>query len=444
MKRLKVCLCLVPFFVAVAAGPLAYGNIDLVTLPERESVQLTIYNSADLTLARDRRPLTLSEGENRLQFAWSGTLIDPTSLDMMPRADADRIHVLDITYPPRVRNVGVWNIHSDISGEVPMEITFFTSGLTWDAYYIATLSEDESTMTLDGYVKVTNNSGEDYENAQVRLVVGEIHLLDKIADLARRPDPYATEPEVIRRRMEFMDRARALPMMAEDREMAAPKEIIKEGLSEYFLYTIDGKETIRDGWSKRLKSFDAEDVGVVNLYKFEQERFGDDTVRFLRFSNDEEHNLGETPLPDGTINVFRRAEDGDRLHYLGADDTRYIPVDQEVELNLGPARNVGVEPVLMDFAKENFMFDNDGRIEGFDEVRTYEIEVRNLSERPAIVEIRRNVDTNHWRIEDAAGPSRPETIDQNTFEYELELDPHSTATLTYTIRLYRGERADQR
>jgi len=446
MKRLKVCLCLVPFFVAVAAGPRAYGKIDLVTLPERESVQLTIYNSADLTLARDRRPLTLSEGENRLQFAWSGTLIDPTSLDMMPRADADRIHVLDITYPPRVRNVGVWNIHSDISGEVPMEITFFTSGLTWDAYYIATLSEDESTMTLDGYVKVTNNSGEDYENAQVRLVVGEIHLLDKIADLARRPDPYSTEPEVIRRRTEFMTRARALPemMVADGVSRTAPKEIIKEGLSEYFLYTIEGRETIPDGWSKRLKSFDADEVTAENLYKFEEERFGAETVRFVRFKNDEEHNLGETPLPDGKINVFRRSEDGDGLHYLGADDTRYIPVDQEVELNLGPARKVSVEPVLMDFAKENFMFDSRGRISGFDEVRTYEIEVRNLSERPATFEIRRNVDTRHWKIDESGGPAEPETFDENTFEYEFELDPHTTETLTYTIRLFRGERSEQR
>ncbi len=62
MRNLKICLCLLPFIIGVAVGPGVYGKIDLVTLPERESVQLTIYNSADLTLARDRRPLTLTEG----------------------------------------------------------------------------------------------------------------------------------------------------------------------------------------------------------------------------------------------------------------------------------------------------------------------------------------------------------------------------------------------
>ncbi len=446
MRKLNAGMFFLTCFTVLFVCSTAFSKVDLVTLPERDSVQLTIYNSADLTLARDRRPLMLTEGANRLQFAWSGTLIDPTSLEMMSRAHADQIYVQEITYPPRVKNVGIWNIHSDITGEVPMEITFFTSGLNWDAYYIATLSEDESAMSLDGYVKVTNNSGEDYENARVRLVVGEINLLDKIADLAQRPDPYSTEPEV-RRKAELLGRARR-ELFAADSQMHvaahAPKEIVKEGLSEYFLYTIEGKETIPDGWSKRLKSFDADQVSVVNLYKFEKERYDNETIRFVSFKNDEEHNLGETPLPDGTINVFRRSQNGDGLHYLGADQTRYIPVDQEVELNLGPSREVSVEPVLMDFAKENFMYDTERRIEGFDEVRTYEIEVRNLSERPAKIEIRRNLDTGYWQIEETVGPARPETIDERSFQYELQLAPRSTETLVYTIRLYRGERQGQK
>ena len=42
---------------------------------------------------------------------------------------------------------------------------------------------------MTGYVRVTNNSGEVYDNAQTRLVVGKINLVEKIADLARRPPP---------------------------------------------------------------------------------------------------------------------------------------------------------------------------------------------------------------------------------------------------------------
>ncbi len=50
-------------------------------------------------------------------------------------------------------------------------------------------NEDETKINLTGYVRVTNGSGEQYDNAETRLVVGNINLVEKIADLARRPPP---------------------------------------------------------------------------------------------------------------------------------------------------------------------------------------------------------------------------------------------------------------
>ena len=153
---------------------------------------------------------------------------------------------------------------------------------------MGTLTEDEKTMQLQGYVRVTNNSGEDYENAQTRLIVGKVHILDEIAELAKREYPYGRPSEVmpvdrlvsndrgIRRRSGGIA-AKELAVMAEKLER---KEIKKEGLSEYFLYTIEGTETIPTGWSKRLISFDVDAVPVVNLYKYEEERYGNCVVRF--------------------------------------------------------------------------------------------------------------------------------------------------------------------
>jgi len=290
----------------------AYCKVDLVTLPSRETVQLTIYNSADMTLVRESRALTLKNGENKLQFSWANTLIDPTSLEMLPKASADKIDIADLTYPPRVKNLGLWNIESGVSGKVPVEITYLTSGLSWRAFYMGTLTEDEKTMRLQGYVRVTNNSGEDYENAQTRLIVGKVHILDQIAELARRQYPYGKpgEPkrvdilESMRDAKEEMKKVTYLYARASRPAIAAPKEIKKEGLSEYFLYTIEGTETIPTGWSKRLISFDVDEVPVINLYKYEQERYGNSVVRFLSFKNDEEHKLGETPIPGGLLKVL--------------------------------------------------------------------------------------------------------------------------------------------
>ena len=274
MKRTLILL------IIVTMAGVSWAKVDLVTLPKRKTVQLTIYNSADMTLVRESRDLTLKNGKNKLQFSWANTLIDPTSLEMLPKANADKIDIADLTFPPRVRNLGLWNIKSSVSGKVPVEITYLTSGLSWRAFYMGTLTENEKTMRLQGYVRVTNNSGEDYENAQTRLIVGKVHILDQIAELARRQYPYGRPgvpvPVPRPKSLRLPSRGMAAGMVVkESAELAMkPKEIKKEGLSEYFLYTIEGTETIPTGWSKRLISFDVDEVPVVNLYKYEQERYG--------------------------------------------------------------------------------------------------------------------------------------------------------------------------
>ncbi|MHC4353816.1 MAG: hypothetical protein ACYS0H_13985, partial [Planctomycetota bacterium] len=83
MKRMAPVLVI----IAAAAG-VASAKVDLVTLPSRDTVQLTIYNSADMTLVRESRALTLKDGKNALQFSWENTLIDPTSLEMLPKENA--------------------------------------------------------------------------------------------------------------------------------------------------------------------------------------------------------------------------------------------------------------------------------------------------------------------------------------------------------------------
>jgi hypothetical protein len=436
--------------IIVAITSTVNAKVDLVTLPQRDTVQLTIYNSADMTLARESRALTLKEGENELQFSWENTLIDPTSLEMLPKAYAGQIDIANLTFPPRVRNLGLWNINSEISGKVPVEITYLTSGLSWRAFYMGTLTENEEAMRLQGYVRVTNNSGEDYENAQTRLIVGQVHMLDQIAALARRQYPYNRPggPIVQNERDYFgieskieMEKSLDLGVLSIEapQTMSRRRVIIKEGLSEYFLYTIEGTETIENGWSKRMISFDVEDVPVVNLYKFEEERYGNSVIRFLSFTNDEEHELGETPIPGGRLKVYRNVGQEGHLSYTGQSEFKYIPVNEEVELNLGPVANVVVEPKLMDFKTENYRFDSDGDITGWDEVRTYEIEIRNTRDIAIKVEIKRNFPTQFWQI---TGNDEYEEFNVDTIKFTLEMQPVSKEILTYTLRTYHGTRED--
>ncbi len=426
--------------------------IELVTLPRRESVQLTIYNSADLTLVRERRNLTLKAGWNWLQFMWANTLIDPTSLSLEPLERRGEIEVQQLVFPARLRELGRWLIRSQISGQVPFEITYFTSGLSWHAYYMGTLSRDERTMKLEGYVRVGNNSGEDYENAQTRLIVGQVHLLDQIRDLAQRQYPYGSPVAADRlggaagfggmRRDDkdiswFM--ANGQVAVRDLEESLERKEIKKESLSEYFLYTIEGTETIPNEWGKRLLSFEAEDIKVESLYKYDEERWGDQTIRFVKFANDKDHNLGQTPIPDGDVKIYGLADEESHLSYVGGTGVKYIPINEEVELNLGPARLVQVEPKLMDYKTESYAFDNNGNVAGWEEIRTWKVELTNTRPLPVEVEVTRGFDTPYWTLQTQAPY---EKYDATHARFKLQLEPASKRSFDYTARTYHGTREE--
>src|SRR5688500_18513404 len=87
MKR----LCLAMVLVAVTTWPARAENVDLSTVPSRDSVQLTIYNSEDITLVRETRKVTFKKGLNPLQFSWANTLIDPSSVELKFLTQADKL-----------------------------------------------------------------------------------------------------------------------------------------------------------------------------------------------------------------------------------------------------------------------------------------------------------------------------------------------------------------
>ena len=142
------------------AGLAHASNVDLVTLPNRDSVQLTIYNSEDLTLVKETRSVTLKRGVNQLQFSWANTLIDPSSVEFRALKHADKIELADTVFPGQKRQHLTWNIVSEVEGEIPVEVSYFTSGLTWTMDYVALTNPDESNMDFTGHVRVFNQSGE--------------------------------------------------------------------------------------------------------------------------------------------------------------------------------------------------------------------------------------------------------------------------------------------
>jgi hypothetical protein len=418
----------------------AIARVNVVTLPGRDSVMLTIYNSVDLTLVKETRVLTLRKGLNRLEFSWANTLIDPTSVEFRALTHADEVDVLDVSFPPRVANTLEWRIKSEFAGEAQVEIRYFTSGISWSADYVLEAQRSEKLAGLGGYVRVDNNSGEDYEDAQVRLVVGVIRLVEQIAQLARKPRS-APMTELLKENegrdqlyLAFTDSETRFGSMG---GRADAKKMVKEGLSEYYLYTVEGRDTIANGWRKRLGSFRASEVPITSYYKFEKERWGDQVIRYYRLKNDKTSKLGDEPLPDGLVNAFRFVSGDDLYAFVGRTSVKYIPVDEAVELELGNDLEVLAKPALVNWAKTDLRFDGHGDVSGWTIKETWEVEVQNSKEIEVTLDIRRNF-SGDWTINTQA---QYETVDAGKVKFIVPLKPREKQKFTYEITTRYGTNA---
>ena len=143
---------------------------------------------------------------------------------------AEKLDVLDTTFPQDKPQMLYWNVQSDFDVAKRRWKSLSTSpaALPCAADYLC-IGEHEmkAHVGLQGFVRVTNNSGEEYEDAQVRLVVGTINLVEKIAQLAHisRQDFGQALDFGVRKQLQALvtrERVRAKCFAHEPRWAAAP------------------------------------------------------------------------------------------------------------------------------------------------------------------------------------------------------------------------------
>ena len=301
-------------------------------------------------------------------------------------------------------------------------------------------------------------------------MVGKINLVQKIAELARiSPEEAANRMKDRSSREEPTDRLRTqvlrkamnapagaiYPSVADLVVPQKPKEVAKEGLSEYFIYTIEGTETIRNGWSKRMRSLESPKVPLKIQYHYRPAEYGDRLVRILLMTNDKDSKLGATPLPDGMVRVFRQNAEG--LSFLVSQPIKYIPIGDKIELNLGSDPEVLFELVKLRTWRDVIWMQLRGmnayrrvdepgaRIEvnssvaGWDEHTLFAQRVRNYTAKPIDLEIRRSFPGHiAFRSELAA-----KNHDYQTVQYTATVKPAEKTDLLYEVVQHQGRNAKQ-
>jgi hypothetical protein len=457
------------------AAPAFAQQIDVSTLPPREAVQLTIYNSEDLTLVRDVRHVTMEKGRNELQFSWANTLIDPTSVHFRSRTPG--LEVVDTRFPHDRPQVLYWLVDSSFSGEALVEISYFTSGITWSADYVGVTDADERSMRFDGYVTISNESGETYRNAQIRMVVGEINLVESIESLASSGIEGESAGEDTNGGMSRLESLRDA-LDAKDKaklekgtggfgfggggggifgDPGDAPEITKEGLSEYFIFTVAGTHDVRNEWEGRLRLFEGTDVPLATVYRFRPEEYGEDELlKVFLVKNDETNKLGTTPLPNGDVRLYRDRGEGS-LGVVAFVDTKYVPIGQEFEFVLGTDPEVRWTHVDVATTRGDFWFQRDDaedrlysptkgdRIAAEDSVagwttRASVLErVRNFRDRAIDVEFRVPFEGD-VTFESSLAPT---LYDFRTVDFKAAIPASATKDLAYVVETREGTNATE-
>ena len=271
---------------ALAAAVLAQSaeaRIKLATLPVRSRVEIQLDNP-NATLVEEERVVTLLGGTNQIDFSWSNTQIDKYTILFRPLEVGDAVRVIHVAYPPG-ENALVWEVFAEKAGPVRVRISYLIGNLSRTFSYRATAEFDESNLTLRNYMRVWNFSGEEFGASGVWAGIG----------------PY------FRKEMGLQ----------ESKEMLLEK-FLKVPIKKQFIFNWRTGQSVPD------------------------EPFQKYVTMHYCLKNDEANQLGKFPLPYGKVRIFQKDGRGGEA-FTGEDWGKFTPIDDEMKLYLGLARDLRVE-----------------------------------------------------------------------------------------------------
>ena len=311
-----------------------------------------------------------------------------------------------------------WLVSNTQPGDHKAEISYLAGGLSWNANYVALLNKDDNRLDLTGWVTLTNSSGTSFSDAGLKLVAGDVNLVQE----------------------EFSRMGRGV-MMAEAK--AADQQFKQTDLFEYKLYTLQRRTNLNNNETKQIELVSGTSIGAKKVFIYDgladqwrmwynnfnyrnQETFGQQSNSkvgvFVTFKNDEQSGLG-IPLPKGKVRVYKRDEDG-KEQFIGEDQIDHTPKDEELRLYLGNAFDIVGER-----AQTNFRSLPGGRM--IEE--TVQIKLRNHKESAAEVQVYEHPwRWSQWEI--VKQNSEWVKVDQSTLRFPVKLAKGEERTVTYTIR----------
>ena len=289
-----------------------------------------------------------------------------------------------------------WVVDSQVEGNNNLEFTYQTSGISWNSDYVVVLSDDDSSLDINGWVTINNFSGATYDNANLKLVAGDVNVV-----------------------REQSRKLYAKNMVMVSAEGAAVDESFEErSLFEYHMYDLSRKTTIKNNEKKQIQLITAQKVPAKKKYVYNSYNSTDKVYAFLTFKNDKKSNLG-LPLPKGKVRVYKN--DGNSLEFVGEDKIDHTPENKDIDLKLGKVFDISVVRTQTDYRK----YSSAGHQE------TNIIQLSNSKKEDIEIEVEENLGVG-WRILEMS--DKYEKKNSQTIIFKIKVPANETYQLTYTVK----------
>ena len=308
--------------------------------------------------------------------------------------------------PSNLRAEPTLVVSADSTQEVsePVQLDYLTTGMSWNADYVARLDADEKQMNLNGFVTLTNNSGTDYNNAQLQLVAGEVNTVREERVL------YDAAPR----------RAKAMMASVNGNIMEA------ESLSDFYIYTVPHKTTLLSNQTKQVALLSGSGVGVQKNYELDNlfPVYSDEIRKmkpqiYLTFKNSEENKLG-VPLPKGIVRLYKQDAKG-RTQFVGEDRISHTADNETVRLKMGEAFNLTADMKRTSYNKVSDRTTTAG----------FEITLKNGGDTVAAVDIKQGFPNGYKLMEQSL---ESEKLTSNQVKWQIQVPAKGEAKLTYKVR----------
>jgi len=353
---------------------------------------------------------------------YTGTLLSGNGDVILQLQDGIKIikesQILEYTFPKLPTGLITrpslnWLVTTTAPGPQDLRLTYLTGGLSWRASYVLLLAPRGDQVDLNGWITLQNDSGTSYQDARLKLVAGDVNLVQQLAPVPARA---------------------AMEYAAEEKEGVASRSFF-----EYHLYEIQRPVTVRESEIKQVEFIAAPSVATEKVFVYEATpRYYSDGLYIdagdytnpdtkvqvrLQFSNTITNGLG-MPLPMGIVRVYQQDSDGS-AEFVGEDAIEHTPKDEALSLYLGNAFDLVAERKQVEYRQ----------LSERSAEESWEMTLRNHKTEAVVVQVIEDL----FRAEDAEvreSSLEYTELGNNRIRFDVPIKPDEEVKLTYTV-LYR-------